>query len=775
MLIREDDGALIVKVIDFGLVKSALIGSTAGALTSTGFVGTPYFASPEQLDQRSEDIRSDIYSLGVTLWFMLTGKPTFLGSVASVIMQHLEKAPSFNSLAVLPPDVVGLLRRMLEKDVEKRFQTPTELRAEIKRCLASLRGADETVAPLHDEKAEPLQAVALSGSRGLRDRPDVGSVVGNRYRLIEDLNPGNPHRTFHAEDTEKKRRVRVKLVDDDDALFRYLEVELEKLKAGPNPNFIEVLAAVRPATRDAVGYVVLEWIDGFSLCELLRVRHELTPREVASLLEQIAPALDAAKRLGIKPELSLRDILVAFPESSDAPEFDVMLRCPLAERPTFMVKLNPLGRLVEFESSDPSLAGQTMVPALKQGTEGTHAGRIAYDLLGGVPNGFAPLANLPEQGNEILRRCLNPETTYSTAGEFVKAFASFAVHETAPPPIRPAETKTPRKIAPVPLPVPPPQPAARPRLQRSQIIGGLAVVVVIASVAGLWPRSTPPATTAPLAAPKISTPAAPVALARQPPRAGKIWTNSLGMAYVPLDGIHFAKTETRVRDFDAFVTAKGYDAIGGMYSLQRDGFKQHGHSWKNPGFSQTPEHPVVGVSWEDANQFCAWLTQKERAEGVLTAAQVYRLPTDREWSIAVGLVSESGATPEERSGKVKGVYPWGKTFPPPADAGNYAGSEARPNTPDRWPTVVRYQDAFPRTCAAASFAPNRLGVVELGGNVWEWCMDSYNKSTRWRVLRGGSWATSSAEEMLSSYRRGFDPSFRHDDVGFRCVIATEGR
>src|SRR4051794_27668391 len=73
MLVHEDDGELIAKVIDFGLVKSALIGSTAGALTSSGFVGTPYFASPEQLDQRSEDIRSDIYSLGVTLWFMLTG------------------------------------------------------------------------------------------------------------------------------------------------------------------------------------------------------------------------------------------------------------------------------------------------------------------------------------------------------------------------------------------------------------------------------------------------------------------------------------------------------------------------------------------------------------------------------------------------------------------------------------------------------------------------------------------------------------------------------
>src|SRR5437870_1921674 len=82
-------------------------GATAGALTSSGCVGTPYCASPEQLDQRSEDIRSDIYSLGVTLWFMLTSKPTFLGSVASVIAQHLDKPPSFEALAVLPADIVA--------------------------------------------------------------------------------------------------------------------------------------------------------------------------------------------------------------------------------------------------------------------------------------------------------------------------------------------------------------------------------------------------------------------------------------------------------------------------------------------------------------------------------------------------------------------------------------------------------------------------------------------------------------------------------------------
>jgi formylglycine-generating enzyme required for sulfatase activity len=246
------------------------------------------------------------------------------------------------------------------------------------------------------------------------------------------------------------------------------------------------------------------------------------------------------------------------------------------------------------------------------------------------------------------------------------------------------------------------------------------------------------------------------------------------MTYIPLGNIWMAATETRVRDFDAFFQETSYDATGGMDSLQRDGFKDHRNSWKDPGFKQSPEHPVVGISREDALYFCKWLTDKERATNALTPAQFYRLPTDREWSDAVGLPYESGATPEERNSKIKGLYPWGRTFPPPPDVGNYAGTEARAGAPDGWPVLPSYHDPFPRTCAVPGFKPNERGISDLAGNVWEWCQDSYGAANpRWGVLRGGSWATSRPEEMLSSYRRSFDPSFREDDVGFRCVIATD--
>jgi serine/threonine protein kinase/formylglycine-generating enzyme required for sulfatase activity len=789
MLAREDDGETIVKVIDFGLVKSALLGSTAGALTSTGFVGTPYFASPEQLDQRNEDIRSDIYSLGVTLWFMLTGRPTFLGSVASVIAQHMEKVPSFESLAVLPAHVVAVLKRMLEKDLTLRYQNPGEVRADLKKCIETIRNSESSARAIPlASMAENFETVALSGTHGLTETPSVGVVLGERYRLIEDLNTANPNHTFHAEDVMQKRRVRLKIVRGDPAALVRVQRDAEVVKHSGMPNFIEVLSVTRSGS---VGFVVLEWIEGFSLLELLRVRRELTPRETLTILEQIAPVTDKARDLGLLVELQLRDVLVHFPEGLGQSDQAVILRCPMAEWPAFIVKLNPLGCIREVESAEGEEAERTMVAAPQRDPGGNivQFGGLAHDLLGGKQGRFTPLANLSESGNAVLRRCLTSAETFPTARDFVaelrRSTGVEAPKRQAALPGQPVSVERsaghPAKSIGGPL-APPASEPSKPAPPKSVapmmplIAGGIGILALIA-LGAIWMfigrNSGSP--TRPTSAPVAAPGSAKAVVHRDPPQKGVAWKNSLDMGYVPLGDIYFGAFKTRVSDFKAFVDSESYEAIGGMQTHQKDGFKDHGNnSWDKPGFHQGLDEPVVGVSYNDAKHFCDWLTTKERREGALRANQMYRLPTDREWSQAVGLPAESGATPEERSGKIKEVYPWGDFWPPKSDSRNYAGAESKPGNPKDWPVIPNFSDKFQRTSPALAFPPNPSGIYDLGGNAWEWCQDEFNKGPfKWHALRGGSWATSKQEEMLSSFRLSLDPSFRQDDVGFRCVIAPD--
>jgi len=136
LMLVDQEGESVVKVIDFGLAKSAKGGAEdTGTLTVEGFVGTPHYASPEQVEETELDVRSDIYSLGATLYYMMAGKPPFSGSVGQIMSQHLYKPIALEPLTDLPPCVVSLLQRMLEKDREKRPQTPRDLQNAMTECL----------------------------------------------------------------------------------------------------------------------------------------------------------------------------------------------------------------------------------------------------------------------------------------------------------------------------------------------------------------------------------------------------------------------------------------------------------------------------------------------------------------------------------------------------------------------------------------------------------------------------------------------------------------
>jgi serine/threonine protein kinase/predicted ATPase len=128
MVSLEGEGAVIAKIIDLGLAKEVNQPGSQTAISVAGaFFGTPEFASPEQFAGVGVDIRSDLYSLGVALWEMLTGHAVFRGSPPEVMYQHQHAPLPLKQLEGVPQPVIVLLEVLLEKDPGRRFQNPAEL------------------------------------------------------------------------------------------------------------------------------------------------------------------------------------------------------------------------------------------------------------------------------------------------------------------------------------------------------------------------------------------------------------------------------------------------------------------------------------------------------------------------------------------------------------------------------------------------------------------------------------------------------------------------
>ncbi|MFN0077074.1 MAG: formylglycine-generating enzyme family protein [Prosthecobacter sp.] len=242
-------------------------------------------------------------------------------------------------------------------------------------------------------------------------------------------------------------------------------------------------------------------------------------------------------------------------------------------------------------------------------------------------------------------------------------------------------------------------------------------------------------------------------------------TNALGMKFLPVKGtdVLFCIHEVRYSDYAAYAAeAQGVDG-----------------TWKDQsadGFTPTEnkeQHPVMRVSWEDAQKFCAWLSQKE--------GKTYRLPTDEEWSTVVGLgraeKRPKGTTPAMLSGKENTEFLWGGDFPPKIKdkAGNYSDASRKAKAPTGTAQYLEdYDDGFPTTAPVMSFKPNKLGLYDMGGNVWEWCEDWFDAAQKDRVLRGGSWYYGVRGPLLSSGRHRSVPGSRYDYGGFRCVLVVSG-
>jgi serine/threonine protein kinase len=464
MAVANRTGTIDVKLIDFGLAKGAGMETLdASRITLTrDFVGSPAFSSPEQCQTKPLDVRSDIYSLGVTLWYLISGKRPFLGSIGEVIVAQVTQPPPFDQLAQVPEPVVSLLRRMLEKNPNDRFQTPEELQEAIEQTAAGLSAKFNAAPEGIAVKAAPATDELLSSQRP-KDAPNmmlatlasplfdtylatnVGALLANRYRLLNEEREGNAGRLFLARDEEAPRdqpsEVAVKLlhpgITADTRLLDLLEKELEVVRQAAHPQLFRYFQLERGVSAP---FLVREWKHGFLLYDLLRRRHSLRPQQLPKLLEPLAATLDfvASRGLGLV-DVSVRKILIVCPPGVKPEQFRALAIDDSNEWKRCEIKLNPLCLAPLIFRERNGWNRQTIVPTSRvlsitqaeTGIRGAKAvrlyGRLVYQILSGrgqvrgAADTFTPVPELGQEGNDALRRaCISTDSIepYKNCQEF---------------------------------------------------------------------------------------------------------------------------------------------------------------------------------------------------------------------------------------------------------------------------------------------------------------------------------------------------------------------
>ena len=618
------------------------------------------------------------------------------------------------------------------------------------RCGSQLPADDRTDAP-------SLGNLPTLRPAGQSRRCKTGEKVLGRYRIQGELGQGGMGVVYKCFDEIGGIEVALKALPPE---LSHNSVEMEEVRE----NFQLVaklvhqhIAAIRTLDRDAETgdyYLILELAEGLDLRRWRKQKGgKASLEDVLPILRHVAEALDYAHtRKIIHRDVKPANVMVAPDGTVKVLDFGLAAQIQTSLSRVSQVKYGTSG-------TGPYMAPEQWRGQYQDGASDQYAlAVLAYELLSGhlpfeshdpVVLKQAVLDNVPERpgaldaaGWAALARGLAKERAarFGSCRELIEALAGREMK---------SESRKPKTEG---------RPKSESRKPKAQWFVAAAVVLLAAGLAGWYFGIERPQQ----AADQARTASEARERERQKrlyPALDQPWENSLGMKFAPVPGteVLFCAWETRVRDFEAFAKATSHDATSGMYSLKNASWGQHGDTWQSPGFSQGPTHPVCGVSWEDAQAFCDWLSKKERAEGKISAGQSYRLPREVEWNQAVGRTK----------------YPWGDEWPPPRGAGNYAGSEAKDeNWPSNWATIDGYRDNYPRTAPVGSFAANRYGLYDLGGNVWEWCEDWYDSSQKSRVLRGASWDYNRPDNLLSSYRNDFTPDPRYYDIGFRCVLVV---
>ena len=426
MLTGTDDRDPQLKLVDFGLVKHLQGGGSeaTAALTATGQqFFTIQFASPEQLMEEELDPRSDIFALGMTIWFLLKGSAPEVGSMASIVAKRLDGRSYEAQLpAELPAAYRAILARLLEKDRNHRFQNTDEVLAAIAAAerapdaapgggLAGGEAARPEPAPVPELEAVP------AGSRSITEL----------YTVLENLGTMPLGALYRATANGDGEQVAITMIDDalcaDPAQLGGIERNVALLKTQPH----ETIARVYGLEEYQEGLaLVQEWHRGVSLHRVLKSARFLSYGDALRVLLPIAQGTDWTLQQGLPGIVLALDEIYLQPVDVEAyPEPEKLLDTPLKSWPPFRVRLLPyviredasedVGRTINTEIvTDPAVAFACLLYHLVAGHTTRAAARLSRSA-------YVTIGRFTEDSNRLLAACIASEQDFGGCEGILRA------------------------------------------------------------------------------------------------------------------------------------------------------------------------------------------------------------------------------------------------------------------------------------------------------------------------------------------------------------------
>jgi serine/threonine protein kinase/formylglycine-generating enzyme required for sulfatase activity len=766
----EDSYEEMVHVLDFGIAKLSQNPAYSENITVGGAIlGSPYYMSPEQCDGRQLDPRSDIYSVGIILYEMLTGKVPFRAQTPwGLVKMHCSTMPQ--PLRVHRPDILPRLEetvlRALSKDPNDRQQSALDLRREIEAALDENQPAriahaqpQQSISPpsrpkiSKDAPTEPLEQVIARQANEDADAnmPQIGSKSGplnllttpmealpNQEDLIFDapqfdrsaarnslnVNLSSTEAAARIENSEDRRKL--------EELAKELEAEIIQLRARKDSSGgIKQTKFKSEPLQEMAGELDKE-LSKFEkrsskvsppLADNGSKTAQASPKRAATNTP-VLPYIDPTSPL--QPQIAQQNVPEVAPNhgnravATTIDSFDIAEEFSLALPEMVEEVLMSVSETITLKAE--LLSRRVTEEAKKADAQASAAeGRLPGTSLSGKQS--RRTANQSRHGQKIGSDYLS----MSEMGERSKRSQPLPKGMVEPDVKSDAEfKKTLIKIA-------------------AGSIGLIAIIFIYFYFTDR-PAPRPPGPGRRPAGSRQSTP-----VTKTEPSLKKLPDGTIvppeGMVYIPAgsflmgrnsdDPCESPQHENYVNPF--FI--EKYEVTNRRYA---DFLKSTGHAppsqWQNgnPPAGQS-DYPITGVSWQNAIDYCEWRSRQTGAK--------YRLPTEAEWELAA-----HGFEPK--------LYPWGEKWQP--NAANIKESQRN--------NVV--------SVGSFRLGDTSTGISDLIGNVAEWTADEAkpypNSGCKipdgdYRIVRGGHF-NSSKEKATATYRDWLRPvGDDYSKVGFRCV------